>query len=281
MPGRGLDVIPLRIPAKWDASWFESFVRDVLSLADVRNAETGAGIDISGTSDIPATISATADVEAISDAAFILADQADPALLNSRGLEVENGVLGIETSAGVLRIVLLDGGVFGNKIRPSVALSVLGNPSNTTPTAGVSDIVAGANGHVLQRVADTLAFGALSPGLIPMAGSGRLLGRFTTGAGGAEEITIGSGLLLTGSTLSAPGSTPAASAISYSPTAPLTATNVQAALDEVAALLALGGGVVLGMIVRLMEVNPVWEAVLTYAGNPNDGLRNFVEIIFV
>ena len=211
--GNGLDKVPLRIPAKWDATWFESFVRDVLALADIRNADTGDGITITGASNEQATISATADVEAIADAAFILASGADPALPNSRELQVENGVLAIETSAGVIRIVLLDGGVFGNKIRPSVALSVMGNPSNATAVAGVTDIVAGGNDQVLRRVADALGFGGLTLDMAADAlwtfaklqtiANGSILGRRSAGPGLIEEITASELLDLIGNTTGA------------------------------------------------------------------------------
>lgn len=211
--GKGLDVIPLRIPAKWDAAWFEAFCRDVLALADVRNADTGDGIAITGQSNEQATISATTDVVSLTDAAYVLSSGADPVLPNSRGLEVENGVLAIETSAGVIRIVLLDGGVFGNKIRPSVALSVMGNPSNATPVAGVTDIVAGGNDQVLRRVADALGFGGLTldmaaDGLwtfakLPSIATGHLLGRMSAGPGLIEALTLTEALDIVGNTVGA------------------------------------------------------------------------------
>ncbi|MGH6631732.1 MAG: hypothetical protein ACREB0_00105 [Sphingopyxis sp.] len=196
--GNGLDVIPLRIPAKWDAAWFETFCRDVLALGDVRNSDTGPGITVEGTSDGTATISATADVEAVADAAFILSSGADPALPNSRGLEVENGVFLLETSAGVIRLVLVDGGIFGNKIRPSAALSIMGNPNIAPAAAGVVDIVAGNNDTIMRRVADVLDFGELTVDMAPdalwpyakiqdVSAGDRVLGRKTS-IGPIEEL---------------------------------------------------------------------------------------------
>lgn len=46
----GIEKIPLRIPTDWNAQWFEVFVREVLSKADVRNA-VGNGIIITGQPD--------------------------------------------------------------------------------------------------------------------------------------------------------------------------------------------------------------------------------------
>lgn len=67
----GLQSVPLRIPDRWDPAWFERFVREVLALADVRNATAGAGISIEGTPGEPATIAADADVEEIAQASLV------------------------------------------------------------------------------------------------------------------------------------------------------------------------------------------------------------------
>lgn len=73
MTGRGIDAIPLKIPDRWDPVWFETFIRDVLALADVRNATEGVGISIAGAPEEPATISASADIEELATASLLTA----------------------------------------------------------------------------------------------------------------------------------------------------------------------------------------------------------------
>ena len=70
----GIEQIPLRIPDRWDPVWFERFVREVLALADARNAQPGPGISISGNPNEPAVISGSANVDVIADADFVLAE---------------------------------------------------------------------------------------------------------------------------------------------------------------------------------------------------------------
>lgn len=60
----GIQDTPLRIPAQWDAKWFDRFIREVLAKADARNA-TGTGITISGSPDT------TADLEVSLDAGSV------------------------------------------------------------------------------------------------------------------------------------------------------------------------------------------------------------------
>lgn len=100
MAGQGLDVIPLRVPEKWDAVWFETFVRDVLALADVRNAVEGSGISVEGTSDGPATLAASADVLAILTASLITVTAPPAALTQARVLEAGNGITITDGGAG-------------------------------------------------------------------------------------------------------------------------------------------------------------------------------------
>lgn len=276
----GLEKIPLRIPDKWDPAWFEQFVREVLALADARNALPGPGISVTGNPNEPATISGSADVEEIADANYVVAE-ASSAIANARVLAGETGVINIEDGGAgqEITVAIVDHSIVDTKLRRAAECSVIGNAANAF--GAVADIAASTNGTVLQRLADALTFAALTLSMLPMTGPGKLVGRHSSGAGGAEEITIGTGLSLVGNTLNASAPTPDAGDIAYTPTAPLTATDVQAALDEVAALLALGGGVVLGIIVRLLELSPLWDMAITYASNPNDGLRNFAEITFI
>lgn len=68
----GLQTHPLRIPDRWDAAWFRTFVVEVLAKADIRNA-IGAGVTITSDGNSVATISADAET-----AGAITAHNADP-----------------------------------------------------------------------------------------------------------------------------------------------------------------------------------------------------------
>lgn len=61
------------------------------------------------------------------------------------GLTIDSGVLGIA-----------DHGVTNDKLRQSVACSMIGRSANST--GDVADIAAGTNGHFLQREANQLVF---------------------------------------------------------------------------------------------------------------------------
>ena len=56
----GIQKTPLRVPDQWDASWFRTFVSEVLAKADVRNA-IGYGLTITSDGNSVATISADAE----------------------------------------------------------------------------------------------------------------------------------------------------------------------------------------------------------------------------
>jgi hypothetical protein len=101
-------------------------------------------------------------------------------------------------------------GISNSLIRQSAGLSVIGNSTNAT--ANVADITAGSDGQVLRRSGTTLGFGTIATlGIANSAvtytkiqnvsATNRLLGRATTGAGVVEEITLGTGLTYTGTTL--------------------------------------------------------------------------------
>ena len=96
------------------------------------------------------------------------------------------------------------------KFRQSGALSIVGRSANST--GNVADISAGVDGHVLRRSGTTLGFGeiatagianqAVTYAKIQNVTDARLLGRSAGSNGSMQEITIGTGLSLSGGVLS-------------------------------------------------------------------------------
>lgn len=134
-------------------------------------------------------------------------------------IDLANGlhVTGILPSGNVGTLVA---GNIGNdtidntKIRNSGPLSVIGQAANST--ADPADISAtAASGAVLRESGSTLGFGtvatagianqAVTYAKIQNVTTAKLLGRATAGSGTAEEITLGTGLSLAGTTLNAAG----------------------------------------------------------------------------
>lgn len=199
----GLQEIPLRIPSRWDPVWFERFVREVLALADARNAIAGAGVSIEGQPDTPALISSSADLEALADQSYVLTEPSSPpeAVANARVLTGETGVVEItDQGPGAAVIIgLRDSGVSNEKLRDATACSVLGRASASNGPMG--DIAAAANDTVLRRTGDAVGFGALTLGMAPnglwtyeklqdVSGPGVVLGRASAGAGPMEELAL-------------------------------------------------------------------------------------------
>jgi len=116
----GLQDINYRIPDEWSAPWFARFIRDVLANADVRNAISGTGITITGTPDVPATISSGIDVQQLISQPYILAVPSTPA-----GFLTHERVL-IDDPDGV--IIVTDGGPNSN-----LSLSIAAIPYNKLP----------------------------------------------------------------------------------------------------------------------------------------------------
>ena len=114
------------------------------------------------------------------------------------------------SGATAITVTLGSNVVSDAKFRQSAGLSVVGRSANTT--GNVADITAGTDGHVLRRSGTTVGFGQVATAGITDAAvtyakiqnitTARLLGRSTAGAGVAEEISIGSGLLLSAGVLS-------------------------------------------------------------------------------
>ncbi len=126
---------------------------------------------------------------------------------------VDGSITGAKLASGAVTVnKLADGAVTDAKLRDSAAVSVIGRPFGTS--GDPSDIVAGADDLVLQRIAGVLGFGQVTSGGIANQAvtftkvqnitTARLLGRFSAGSGSVEEIAIGAGLTLAG-TLSVTG----------------------------------------------------------------------------
>lgn len=162
----GLQKIPAwRIPKEWSAEWFQSFIRQVLALADTRNATPGPGVTISGQPDQPATISATADVLQLLEQNYVLATTS-AFLPNERILEGETGSVSITDHGPGSGIVvgIEANGIGPAKFRQSDPNSVVGNP--TAATANVTDISSVNDGDVLSQQGGLLGFGKITSGSV-------------------------------------------------------------------------------------------------------------------
>lgn len=102
------------------------------------------------------------------------------------------------------------------KLRDSAALSVIGRAANSS--GDPADIAAGTDHQVLRRSGTALAFGAVNlassdavtgdlpfANLTPASAASKLLGRGDSGAGDYQEVSLGTGLSFSGTTLSATG----------------------------------------------------------------------------
>ncbi len=156
MAAQGIEKIPIRIPEKWDPVWYSRHIREVLALADTRNAFEGPGISITGTSDVPATISASADILNLLQQAYVLAAPSS-FLPNERTLQPQIGVTTITDNGPNTTIVVgvAANGIGNAQIRQSQALSVVGRIFNSV--GDVADITAYADGDVLRVLPNSSA----------------------------------------------------------------------------------------------------------------------------
>lgn len=178
----------------------------------------------------------TIDNNVVSDAK--LRDSAASSVIGRAGLTGGDPADIVATTSGhVLRMTdaglafttvsttgIADDAVTDAKLRNSVGLSVIGRSANTT--GDPADIAAANDFEVLRRSGTTLGFGQVATGGIAdsavttakinndavtyakiqnVSTNNRLLGRATAGAGDVEEITLGTGLSFTGTTLNVSG----------------------------------------------------------------------------
>jgi hypothetical protein len=115
------------------------------------------------------------------------------------------------TVSGTGAVWTVDNGAISDaKLRDSAAVSVIGRSANSG--GDPADIAAGANDRVLARTADSVAFQQLTAGMAPndvwtyakiqnVSAASKLLGRGDGGSGDVEEITLGTNIAMSGTTL--------------------------------------------------------------------------------
>lgn len=169
------------VPDAWNADWFRRFIRTQISQADVRNANAGPGIIITGNPVTPATLSVNTDVQALFHQPYVLATA--PTGIGStfdsyRLLVPQNGVLTVADAGAKSNITVgvASNGIGNAQFRQGGAHSVVGNPTNTV--GNVTDIASSATGDVLwNNGTGTLSFGPLTS-----------LGTVTTGVWDATPV---------------------------------------------------------------------------------------------
>lgn len=157
MAGRGLQHIPLRIPKEWDAAWYAQHIREVLALADTRNAVEGSGITITGQSGELATISASEDLQNLLLQSFVLA-QPSGFLGFERTLAGETGVIQIIDGGpdANITVEIIDGGINLGKLVELSSMGVLGNPVDGV--GEVQNVQAEVDKAVLHRSGTDMLF---------------------------------------------------------------------------------------------------------------------------
>lgn len=151
----GVDKIPLRIPREWDPKWFGDFVRDVLALADIRNAQ-GDGIEITGQSSDIATLTVSQDIQDLLQQTFVLT--APSGFLNfERTLAGESGIVSITDGGanGNVTVSLTANGVNLGKLQQLSNYGVLGL---STGTGNVENIQPDEDGDALAVTAGVIGW---------------------------------------------------------------------------------------------------------------------------
>lgn len=113
------------------------------------------------------------------------------------GTDLSGNVTLTNLASGTLNSTIVNNAVTDAKLRDSSALSVIGRSANSS--GDPADIAASVDGKVLRRSGTDLGFGQIVTGAIDFAVTDRILGRDTTGAGAAEELTLSQVLDMIGS----------------------------------------------------------------------------------
>lgn len=160
MPGQGIQFLPLtRIPKDWDPVWFGKFCREVLALADTRNAIEGSGISITGQPGEPATVSASDDLQSLLLQSYVLVSPSgflgfERVLTEGDAIEIVDGGANSTVTVGVE-----DHAVSLGKLVEVSAMGVLGNPVNGI--GEIQNINAGADKSVLHVNGTAMEFAAI------------------------------------------------------------------------------------------------------------------------
>lgn len=169
------------VPDDWSASWFRQFIRTQLANADIRNANSGTGIIITGVATTPATVSISTDLQALFHQPYVLASLPtgiSGAFDKYRILGPQVGVLTVSDggAAAGITVGVATHGIGNTQLRQGGALSVIGNAGSVM--ADVADIASSANGDVLWNN------GGSALGFAPLT----FLGTVTTGAWNATPV---------------------------------------------------------------------------------------------
>lgn len=161
MAAKGIQYVPQRYPVDappWFKEWMSGFIRDVLSKMDARNI-IGNGISVTGETDEPATLSADADLAALSAATFVVMALTGD-LANERKLTTTTQIVVNDGGAGGdVTLTLALRAVNPNNMADFPALSALVRRNNTDGSP--NPVAAALDGEVLRRGSDLVEFGAV------------------------------------------------------------------------------------------------------------------------
>lgn len=138
----GIQNVPLRIPAQWSPEWFETFVREVLSKLDTRNA-IGVGVGVSSDGNSVATLDVSTAISTAIDT-----HEADTTDVHSAAKYAQTDVAETITGAWNLDNITIDRVVIGpgNTTTASIKL--------TSQAAGLTSVEQGA----IELVGNSLQF---------------------------------------------------------------------------------------------------------------------------
>lgn len=150
----GVEDTPLNyVPKEWSPEFHSIFVRDVLRLLDVRNAD-GVGITVSGDSNETATLTNNATGET-----YVVLSASDE-LQNERILAVEANVLKLtDNGAGLTVVIAVDtNGITFAKIQQIATARFVGR---TTAATGDLEQLTGTQATALLDLATTILQGVV------------------------------------------------------------------------------------------------------------------------